>query len=125
MYYYWRLLVKQRVYKKSKDLLMQLDRAERVQKVEDTLGDVVGDYERLLRGVEKRKGMEEEEEEGHDWVSMMVGGKGKGKGEGVSASGGKRERGKRKTVVGDEEDDDEDDDGDEEREGKRARIEGD
>ena len=56
MWYYWRLLVKQRVYKKNRDVLMQLDRLERVEKVEETVGEVVGDYERLLRGLEGKGG---------------------------------------------------------------------
>lgn len=55
-YYYWRLLVKQRVYKKNRDVLMQLDRSERIEKVEQTVGQVAGDYERLLRGLEGSKG---------------------------------------------------------------------
>ena len=52
VYYYWRLLVKQRVYKQNRDLLAQLERVERIEKVEQTVGEVVGDYERLLRGLE-------------------------------------------------------------------------
>lgn len=55
-YYYWRLLVKQRVYKKNRDVLVQLDRSERIEKVEQTVGEVAGDYERLLRGIEGGKG---------------------------------------------------------------------
>lgn len=55
-YYYWRLLVKQRVYRKNRDLLMQLDRTERIEKVEQTVGEVAGDYERLLRGLEGGQG---------------------------------------------------------------------
>lgn len=49
--YYWRLLVKQRVYKKNRDLLAQLDRSDRIDKVEQTVGEVAGDYERLLRAL--------------------------------------------------------------------------
>ena len=82
-FYYWRLLVKQRVYKKNKDVLIQLDQSERKDKVEQTVGEVVGDYERLLRGMEKWQGGD------------------------ASASGERRERAKRKVV--DEEDEDEDD----------------
>lgn len=55
-YYYWRLLVKQRVYKKNRDVLVQLGRSERIEKVEQTVGEVAGDYERLLRGIEGGKG---------------------------------------------------------------------
>ncbi|KAL9117949.1 MAG: hypothetical protein Q9187_005513, partial [Circinaria calcarea] len=54
-YYYWRLLVKQRIYKKNKDVLMQLDRLERIDKVEEALGEQQGEYERLLRGMAGRE----------------------------------------------------------------------
>jgi len=59
-YYYWRLLVKQRIYKKNKDVLMQLDRIDRIDKVEETLGDQGGDYERLLRALEGKGGADVE-----------------------------------------------------------------
>ena len=83
-YYYWRLLVKQRIYKRNKDLLIQLDRAERIDKVEETLGDQGADYERLLRSLDGKK-MESE------------------------GNGTRRERGKRRVI--DDEDEDEADDG--------------
>ncbi len=92
-FYYWRLLVKQRVYKKNKDVLIQLDRSERVDKVEQTVGEVAGDYERLLRGMEK-------------WRRGEAGG------------GEERSRNKRKVV-----DEDEDDDEEVSGEAKRARSE--
>lgn len=81
--------MKQRIYKNSRDLLMQLERAERVDKVEGTLGDLVGDYERLLRRMKERGEM---------------GGK-NGAEEQVAGNGvvGRRERGKRKVVVDEEE----------------------
>ena len=50
-YYYWRLLVKQRIYRKNKDTLSQLDRLERIEKVEEAVGEQAGDYERLLRAM--------------------------------------------------------------------------
>ena len=95
-FYYWRLLVKQRIFKRSKDLLMQLDRAERVDKVEQTVGELAGDYERLLRNMAKWQGGE------------------------ASGSSERRERAKRKVV-----DEDDEDDEDEEMSGdtKRARSE--
>lgn len=80
-FYYWRLLVKQRVYRQNKDVLMQLERAERIDKVEQTVGELVGDYERLLRALEGKRGEGE----------------------------GRRGRAKRKVVL-DEADVDEDDD---------------
>lgn len=96
-FYYWRLLVKQRVYKKNKDVLIQLDRGERVDKVEQTVGEVAGDYERLLRGMEKWQGGE------------------------ASGSSERRDRAKRKVIN----DDDSDDEEGEEMAGdaKRARSE--
>ncbi|KAL8727600.1 MAG: hypothetical protein Q9181_005652 [Wetmoreana brouardii] len=97
-WYYWRLLVKQRIYKKNRDVLMQLERVERVEKVEDAVGEQAGDYERLLRTMgEKGRGREAE---------------GQGKGEGmdgeVGVNGGgrgkeRRERGKRKVLDDEEE----------------------
>ena len=105
MWYYWRLLVKQRIYKKNKDVLIQLERGERVDKVEQTVGEQAGDYERLLRGMEKWEG------DGKDGER-------------------RRERGKRKNVVVDDEDDEDEDeeeevDGGVERATKRVRIDDD
>lgn len=57
-YYYWRLLVKQRVYKQNRDLLIQLNRGERIDKVEQTVGEIAGDCERLLRELENRKDLD-------------------------------------------------------------------
>ncbi|MDI1488894.1 MAG: histone acetyltransferase 1 [Ramalina farinacea] len=90
-FYYWRLLVKQRIYKRNKDVLIQLDRAERADKVEQTLGEVAGDYERLLRGMQKWK---EAEEKSHEVDEEKAG-----------RSGERRDRGKRK-IVEDEDDSD-------------------
>ena len=64
---------------------MQLDRAERVDKVEETVGEVAGDYERLLRGMEKWQGGER------------------------SGGSERRDRAKRKVV--DEDDEDDEDEG--------------
>jgi len=55
-YHLWQLFVKQRLYKHNKDMLMQLDRAERIDKLEETLGAVEADYARLLREADKRGG---------------------------------------------------------------------
>ena len=107
-FFYWRLLVKQRVYKKNKDVLIQLDRMERAEKVEQTVGEVAGDYERLLREMGK------------------FGGSGGDSGGGASAEGSSgRSRGKRKAVVDDDDDDDDADElmGDPKPDAKRARSE--
>ena len=96
--------MKQRVYKKNKDVLMQLERGERIDKVEQTVGEVAGDYERLLRGLE----------------GMSKNGNGNGVAS-VEGGGERRERGKRKVVV--DEEDEEDEDGGGEREAKRRKAE--
>lgn len=70
---------------------MQLDRLERVDKLEETVGTLQGDYERLLRALQGREG--------------GVEGAGVGVGVGVANGGERRERAKRKVV---EEDDDDD-----------------
>lgn len=48
-YRLWGLLVKQRLYKHNKDNLIQLDRGERIDKLEEAAGNVELDYARLLR----------------------------------------------------------------------------
>ena len=98
-YYYWRLLVKQRVYKKNKDLLLQFDKAERIDKLEETVGSLVGDYERLLRGLEARKTPKGEE--------------------GAANGGGERRERRKRKVVDENEDEDGGGDGDEDGEGQR------
>lgn len=44
----YRLVVKGRVYKQNRDVLAQLDRLERVDKLEETYFHVEDDYKRLL-----------------------------------------------------------------------------
>jgi histone acetyltransferase 1 len=53
-YHLWRLFVKQRLYRHNKDSLIQLDRAERIDKLEDALDSVEADYARLLRTLDQR-----------------------------------------------------------------------
>ncbi|EAW14059.1 histone acetyltransferase catalytic subunit HAT1 [Aspergillus clavatus NRRL 1] len=48
-YYWWRMLTKQRLYKRSKDILIQLDLGERIQKLEETVTNVEEGYEVLLK----------------------------------------------------------------------------
>jgi histone acetyltransferase 1 len=55
-YRLWQLYTKQRLYRHNKDALMQLDRAERIEKLEEALGSVESDYARLLLALEKREG---------------------------------------------------------------------
>ena len=100
-FFYWRLLVKQRVYKRNKDVLIQLDRLERAEKVEETVGEVAGDYERLLRCMA-------------NWGSS-----GAGRGADAVSKAGRLDRGKRKII--DDEEDEEDKQG--QTGAKRARSE--
>ena len=86
-YYYWRLLVKQRIYRRNKDVLIQLDRLDRIDKLEETLGGQQGDYERLLRNIVERSTTGEEESNGNEPSE-------------------RRERGKRKVIDDDEDDED-------------------
>ena len=53
-YHLWQLWVKKRLYKHNKDTLIQLDRSERIEKLEQALGGVEADYARLLRAFESR-----------------------------------------------------------------------
>jgi len=53
-YHLWQLWVKKRLYKHNKDTLMQLDRVERIEKLEQALGGVEADYARLLRALDSR-----------------------------------------------------------------------
>lgn len=115
-YYLWRLLVKERVFRRNRDQLAQLDAAERVEKVEETVRNVEAEYARLLEGVERRAGRP-------GWGDA-------GAGEGGL---GREVNGKRRKRVVDEEDEGEDEgedgaDGEEDGEGggavaaKRTRV---
>ncbi|XMA07968.1 hypothetical protein WAI453_000759 [Rhynchosporium graminicola] len=55
----WQLWVKKRLYKHNRDLLSQMDKEERVEKLDEVLAGVVEDYTRLLG---KFKGMKELQE---------------------------------------------------------------
>ena len=109
--YYWRLLVKQRVYKQNKDVLMQLDHLDRIDKVEQTVGEISGDYERLMRA------MVEKATNGVDGLNE----------ESSSSNVPVRQRPKRKLVIDLSEDEDEDVggvpvDGPDERKRKREVV---
>jgi histone acetyltransferase 1 len=104
-YYWWRMLVKQRLYKRSRDMLIQLDLSDRIQKLDETVANVEEGYENLLKAFaareESEKAREEEQKEGSTKQASMVEGKG--------AANGTRDqdRVKRKhTVLEDEEDED-------------------
>jgi len=53
-YKLWKLLVKQRLYRRNKETLGQLDREERIQKLEETLGAVEMEYARLLSAFDRQ-----------------------------------------------------------------------
>lgn len=59
-YRLWKLIVKKRLYKHNKDMLIQLDKSERIDKLEGTVEGVELDYLRLLRALGERgeKGIE-------------------------------------------------------------------
>lgn len=56
----YRLVVKGRVYKQNRDVLAQLDRLERIDKLEETYFHVEDDYKRLL-DIAKHGRIEEDE----------------------------------------------------------------
>lgn len=86
-YYWWRMLTKQRLYKKHKELLNELELLDRVEKLDDTVQNVEEGYELTLTALEGRLPDSDAAEE-------------------ASASrGGRRE--KRKLIVEDEEDEEE------------------
>lgn len=66
-YYWWRLLVKQRIYKRSRDVLIQLDLTDRIEKLDETVSNVEDGYESTLKGFGDReealKAREEEVEQ--------------------------------------------------------------
>ncbi|KAK2745720.1 histone acetyltransferase 1, partial [Myotisia sp. PD_48] len=54
-YYWWRMLVKQRLYKRHRDMLIQIERSERAIKLDETLENVEEGYEALLKVFEKQE----------------------------------------------------------------------
>ncbi|KAH0544927.1 hypothetical protein FGG08_001007 [Glutinoglossum americanum] len=63
-YDFWRLLVKQRLYKFNRQSLAQLDLPERIDKLEEVFEGVESDYLRLLRGLERGEDEEPDTHEG-------------------------------------------------------------
>ncbi|KAK3671954.1 histone acetyltransferase 1 [Recurvomyces mirabilis] len=59
-FYLWRLMAKQRLYLHNRDLLAQVERVERVEKLEGVLEGVVEGYVALLERVEKMGGRSED-----------------------------------------------------------------
>ncbi|KAK0106732.1 histone acetyltransferase 1 [Cadophora gregata f. sp. sojae] len=78
----WRLWVKKRLYKHNKDLLSQMDKDERLDKLDEVLEGVVADYVRLLEAYKARVKFDSFED--------LAKGKGKGKGKEIEGENGKR-----------------------------------
>lgn len=98
-YYWWRMLVKQRLYKRSRDMLIQLDLSDRIQKLDETLTNVEEGYEALLKAFTAREEKRSEEEYVDAKTTSMS--------EGGANGARNRDRIKRKlTVVEDDDDDD-------------------
>ncbi|PQE19091.1 histone acetyltransferase type b catalytic subunit protein [Rutstroemia sp. NJR-2017a BBW] len=111
IYDLWRILVKQRLYRHNKDALAQLERGERIDKLDETLRGVEADYGRLIKAVDERVQKEVRSALGKESNGLVVGnGKAKGKG-----------KGKRVAV---EDDDAEDMDADEEPAAKKLKSSG-
>ncbi|KAI5208548.1 histone acetyltransferase type B catalytic subunit [Aureobasidium subglaciale] len=53
-YYLWRLYVKHRLYISNRDVLAQLEREERAERLESTIENIQLDYDRLLELADKR-----------------------------------------------------------------------
>lgn len=53
-YYWWRMLTKQRLFKKHRELLTELEASDRVQKLEETVRNVEEGYEFMLKALEGR-----------------------------------------------------------------------
>ena len=54
-YFFWRLVLKERLYRQHRDVLLQLDKEERVQKVEETVEGVQEEYVDLIDAAERRQ----------------------------------------------------------------------
>lgn len=129
-YYWWRMLVKQRLYKRSRDILIQLELPDRIQKLEETLANVEEGYELLLKGFEKKRrsgsglGLEDDNEEVIDpKKAAMAEGVANGS-DVISAgpSGTGIERTKRKFTIMDDEDEDEEARSERSEDSKRMRL---
>lgn len=86
-YYFWRLAIKERIYRQNADTLEQLeDATERVEKLEAAVNGQQEEYEERLQGIAQRAGWSVDDSE--------------------AQNGGSSSKGKRKRVVVEDEDDD-------------------
>ena len=110
-YYFWRLYVKQRLYIFNRDQLAQLERDERIEKLESALDSVLEAYGKMIERVERReKGLASASTNGSPAV------------EGASSGTPKVRPSKRKIVDEAEEDDEEDEGMESEGEETAERI---
>ncbi|PKY01393.1 putative histone acetyltransferase type b catalytic subunit [Aspergillus campestris IBT 28561] len=98
-YYWWRMLTKQRLYKRSRDMLIQMDVSERVQALEDTVTNVEEGYAALLKVFEAREEALKAKEAEAGGLQTTTAAEG--------SSSGRDKRNKRKLTVEDDEDDEE------------------
>jgi histone acetyltransferase 1 len=89
-YYWWRMLTKQRLYKRSRDVLIQLKMSERHHALEETVTNVEEGYEQLFGFFDEREERLKAQKEEAD------------------ASSNRDQRAKRKFTVEDDEEEDED-----------------
>ncbi|KAF2180730.1 histone acetyltransferase type B [Zopfia rhizophila CBS 207.26] len=110
-YYFWRLALKDRLYRQHEDLLQNVEVEERIEKIEMTVQSVEQDYERLLEGVEKRVNWTPDMDDADDTDGAE---------NGVASSS--MSRSKRKRVVVDEDEDDEWEDAESVASSKKVKI---
>jgi histone acetyltransferase 1 len=106
-FYFWRLVVKERVYRKNRDELMQMDADERIGKVEDLLPGIQAEYEEVLEQVERMRKTSRMQQK-------SIGNGAKGQKEHLNGNGVKKTASsvtpvKRRKVISDDEDDDDED----------------
>ncbi|KAH8424703.1 histone acetyltransferase catalytic subunit HAT1 [Aspergillus melleus] len=104
-YYWWRMLVKQRLFKRSRDMLIQLDMSDRIEKLEETVSNVEEGYEVLLKAFTER---EETLKARQDEIGDLAGPETTIAVEEAGAS--KDQRAKRKFTVEDDEDEEDEED---------------
>ncbi|KAJ9328694.1 hypothetical protein DTO027B5_3172 [Paecilomyces variotii] len=110
-YYWWRMLVKQRLYKRSRDVLIQLDLSDRIQKLEETVTNVEEGYESLLKAFNAREeSLQARKEEAKELLEAR-------EAAGEGSANGSSSRSKRKYTVIEDEEDDDDEEG-----AKRAKV---
>ncbi|KAA8650724.1 hypothetical protein EYZ11_005035 [Aspergillus tanneri] len=99
-YYWWRMLVKQRLFKRSRDMLIQLEMSDRIQKLEETVTNVEEGYEALLKVFTAREeALKSKQEE--DGLADVIVDEGSAN---SNSSPGNGQRAKRKFTIRDEED---------------------